>query len=78
MALFETDFKKYTFIGSDGIIIKQAKQLISKYGAEGLRTLDSIQLATAVCLAGHVNIFLTADKLLNQLFEVEKLPSKIN
>ena len=78
LALFETDFKKYTFIGSDGIIIKQVSVLISKYGAEGLRTLDSIQLATAVCLAVHVNVFLTADKLLNQLFEAEKLPSKIN
>ena len=30
LALFETDFKKYTFIDSDGIIMKQARQLISK------------------------------------------------
>ena len=78
LALFETDFQKYTFIGSDGIIIKQVSRLISKYGTEGLRTLDSIQLATAISLAGYINLFLTADKLLNQLFEAEKLPSKIN
>ena len=78
LALFEIDFKKYTFIGSNGIILEQARQLISKYGALGLRTLDSIQLATAVFLTEQINLFLTADKLLNQLFAAEKLPSKIN
>ena len=44
---------------------------------EGLRTLDSIQLSTAVYLTKQIDLFLTADKLLNLLFEAEHLPSSI-
>jgi predicted nucleic acid-binding protein len=40
--LFEKDYAKYTFIIIDGIILEQAKNLIARYGAEGLRTSDSI------------------------------------
>lgn len=46
--LFESDFGKYTFVATDSIIIEQARILISKYGTQGLRTLDSIQLSTSV------------------------------
>ena len=48
--LFESDFGKYQFVTTDSIIIEQARLLTSKYGMQGLRTLDSIQLSTAVSL----------------------------
>ena len=38
--LFESDLGKYTFITADNIIIEQAIILTSKYGIQGLRTLD--------------------------------------
>jgi hypothetical protein len=44
---------------------------------QGLRTLDGIQLATAVSLFQQVDIFFTADKLLESLFEAEGLPTKM-
>ena len=66
--LFELDFAKYNFATTDSIIIEQARILTSKYGSQGLRTLDSVQLSTAVSLYRHVDIFLTADKLLKSLF----------
>ena len=76
LELFETDLAKYTFIPTDSIIIEQARFLISKYGKQGLRTLDSIQFSTAISLFNHAEIFLTDDKLLKFLFEAEGLPTK--
>ena len=73
--LFELDFAKYNFLTTDSIIIEQARILTSKYGSQGLRTLDSVQLSTAVSLYRHVDIFLTADKLLKSLFLAEELPT---
>ena len=73
--LFELDFAKYNFATTDSIIIEQARILTSKYGSQGLRTLDSVQLSTAVSLYGNVDLFLTADKLLKSLFITEGLPT---
>ncbi len=73
--LFEQDFGKYTFIPSDAIINEQARNLITKYGKQGLRTLDSIQLATSVSLSDKANLFITTDKLLATFFKLELLPT---
>ena len=62
--LFESDFGKYTFIATDSIIIEKARILTSKYGMQGLRTLDSIQLSTSASLFKNADIFITADKFL--------------
>lgn len=75
--LFESDFGKYTFVTTDSIIIEQARILTSKYGKQGLRTLDSIQLSTSVSLLNHVDIFFTADKLLKSLLETEGLKTEM-
>jgi uncharacterized protein len=74
LALFETDFDKYGFIVTDSLVIEQARLLVSKYGKKGLRTLDSIQLSTAISLREQVGLFCTADKLLLFCFEAENLP----
>ena len=76
--LFELDFIKYTFIATDSIIIEQARVLTSKYGMQGLRTLESIQLSTSVLLFNQVDIFFTADKLLKSLFEAEGLLTEVS
>ncbi len=75
--LFESDFEKYNFISTDSLIIEQAKNLTTKYGIEGLRTLDSIQLSTCKVLEKQVDIFFTADKLLNALIEKEGLIARM-
>ena len=75
LELFEFDFEKYNFVTTSSIIIEQARHLISKYGTQGLRTLDSIQLSTAVSIFGQAEIFFTADILLKSLFEAERLPT---
>jgi len=71
--LFYQDYNKYSFIQIDDIITESAYILINKYGMKGLRTLDSIQLATAVSLKSHASLFITSDILLKELFVLESL-----
>jgi hypothetical protein len=75
--LFEADFAKHTFATTDSLLLEQARQLVIKYGLEGLRTLDSIQLATCLLLAQEVAVFFTADKLLKTLLGAEGLPTEL-
>lgn len=67
---FEEDYSKYTFVQIDNIVIEQARSLIMKNGSQGLRTLDSIQLSTAVMLQGHADLFLSSDKLLQLISKI--------
>jgi hypothetical protein len=75
--LFESDFEKYNFILTDSLILEQARNFTNKYGLEGLRTLDSIQLSTCKLLEKQVDLFFTADKLLNTLLEKEGLVTSL-
>ena len=75
--LFENDFAKYNFVTTDSLILERARNLTTKYGIEGLRTLDSIQLSTCIELAKQSDVFYTADKLLKTLIEKEGLPTKM-
>ncbi len=70
---FENDSGKFTFVTADSLIIETAKKLIYKYGIEGLRTLDSIHLATAVIVKRQVNLNICSDILLNKLMQKEGL-----
>ena len=77
LGFFEADFEKYSFVATDIPILEQARQLVRKYGAEGLRTLDSIQLATSVSLAKQADVFLTTDKLLSNFLNAEGLNRRV-
>lgn len=68
----------FRILETDSIIIEKARILTSKYKIQGLRTLDSIQLSTAVSLFQHVDIFFSADKLLKSLFDAEGLPTEMS
>ncbi|MBU1822479.1 MAG: type II toxin-antitoxin system VapC family toxin [Bacteroidetes bacterium] len=74
--LFASDFEKYTFVSTDSLVLELARIMISKYGNEGLRTLDSIQLATSCTLIQSVSLFITSDTLLKLLFKKEGLPTE--
>lgn len=73
ISAFNNDAKNYDFIGIDALIIENAVKLLAKYGKSGLRTSDSIQLATAVSLKDKSGLFVTADKLLFSFFTEERL-----
>jgi predicted nucleic acid-binding protein len=70
---FELDYDKYNFIELDSEIVNNARNLISKHGTTGLRTLDSIQLSSALKVKSELSLFVTADDLLRHLAETENL-----
>lgn len=68
IALFKYDLAKFTVIKIDVEILELAEHLFSKFGMAGLRTLDSIQLASAISVKEHIQKFVCADKLLDGFF----------
>ncbi len=77
IALFETDFDKFSFISIDSMILEQSRLLFADYGMLGLRTLDAIQLSTAISLKTYSDLFITSDILLKSFFEKEGLKTNI-
>jgi len=73
---FENDFGNYSFIKIDSKIVDSSKELIYKYGAKGLRALDSIQLASMLELKDEIDFILTTDKLLENLATIEGIEVK--
>jgi len=68
---FQSDFVNYTFIEADSDLIVLACDLVAKYGLKGLRTLDSIQLASIITVQTDLSFAVTADELLKELIENE-------
>lgn len=72
---FESDFSNYTFVPMDEEVVDRATHLLNEYGHVGLRTLDSIQLSTAIQLKEQLQFAITSDKLLQGFFQKEGLPT---
>ena len=74
MDAFEDDFNKYSWVEVDFDAIQLSKDLLMRYGQKGLRTLDSIQLSSAVALKNNKNCqFVTFDPRLRGFFRDEGL-----
>ena len=73
ISLFEKDQEQYGWIKISHEILKKSSDLIMKYGKEGLRTLDSLQLSCAITLRADDCGFFTSDELLKSFFEKEQL-----
>lgn len=70
---FQDDAGNFQWILLQSDIVDSASNLLMKYGNRGLRTLDSLQLASALTLRDEECVFLTSDKLLHTLFKEERL-----
>lgn len=68
---FSNDFSSYTLIPVSNDLIFQAKELVSKYANKGLRTLDSIQLASIISVKNDIAFAISADNLLNSIINLE-------
>ncbi|MBM2817268.1 MAG: hypothetical protein HW421_4030 [Ignavibacteria bacterium] len=66
---FENDFNKYNFININSDLIDSAQVLIMKFGIEGLRTLDSIQLASIEVIKNKISIAISTDDLLEKFIK---------
>ncbi len=70
---FENDFQNYEWIPVDTQLIDKARNLFSDYGKTGLRTLDSLQLASALQVKNQLDKCYSTDALLSELLSKEKL-----
>ena len=68
---FINDYDNYSFVDLDNDLILQAKDLVTKYGIQGLRTLDAIQLASIISVKSDLSLAVTADNLLRSLINLE-------
>ena len=73
---FEKDSENFNFVSESNELRQLAKKLIRKYWKEGLRTLDSIQLASVILIRDKVDFFFTADNLLAEIARLEKIKVK--
>ncbi len=73
---FIEDYEKFNFVDLNNLMIYDARELISKYGNEGLRTLDSIQLASILEIKEKLAFAVTSDKLLRKIIQLEGIETK--
>jgi len=78
IACFENDYNAFNWIFSDSTIIEISKTLFQKYGLTSLRTLDSLQLGACISAKSEIDVFLTNDDFLKDLFEKEGLATTFN
>ncbi len=77
LALFDKDQENYNWISFDTLIIETAKGLFKKYGLTSLRALDALQLSAALKMRNEVEVFITDDAFLRELFEKEGLETTL-
>jgi predicted nucleic acid-binding protein len=70
---FKKDKEQYLWIPLNSMIMNTAEKLLEKYGTFGLRTLDSIQLASALFASSNDTVCLTTDELLKKFMKEENL-----
>jgi predicted nucleic acid-binding protein len=68
---FDRDSVKFNYVPEGQLLRQTAKGLIGKYWKKGLRTLDSIQLASALKVQRRIGLLLTSDKLLSEVSKLE-------
>jgi uncharacterized protein len=73
---FNNDYDNYSFIDFDSELLLVARDLIDKYGLKGLRTLDSLQLASIINVKSELAFAITADDFLRTLIELEGVKTK--
>jgi len=73
ISCFENDYDTFSWIFADSAIVDIAKHLFQKYGLTSLRTLDALQLGACISAKSEIDIFLTHDAFLKELFENEGL-----
>ena len=68
---FDIDSFKFCFVPYTIQLRNSAKNLIRKYWVKGLRTLDSIQLASCLTIDSDIEYFFTSDLILYEIASLE-------
>lgn len=73
---FDHDSPKFVFVPDTKILRSRAIELIANYWKKGLRSLDSIQLSSALKVKSKTDLFISSDLLLLEIAEMEGLNTK--
>ncbi len=73
LAVIDDDAKYFNFVQINTPLLNAAQKLVVKYGVNGLRSLDAIQLASAISIKSNLDITLTGDVLLKRFLSIEGL-----
>ena len=73
ISMFLDDSNEFKWINLNPEMLQSAFDSLSEFGDIGLRTLDSIQLASALTLKESDCLYYTEDKLLKKIFKTLKL-----
>jgi uncharacterized protein len=68
---FDNDSKKFIVVDDNPELKSNAKELIGKHWKKGLRTLDSIQLASELSVNSKIDMMFTSDVLLSDIALLE-------
>lgn len=69
---FNSDFKEFNVINVDNKIWEKSVYLIKKYRIEGFRTLDSLQISTALSNI-EIDEIISFDNLFNKIVSLETI-----
>ncbi|MGB5941647.1 MAG: type II toxin-antitoxin system VapC family toxin [Leeuwenhoekiella sp.] len=70
---FSEDSKNFRFVQLNDSIVAKAHYFIEKYGKQGLRSLDAIQLASMISIEQELDYVISFDDLLNSICDLEAL-----
>lgn len=73
IALFKEDCANYKIVEINSNLIDEAKMLTLRYKSEGLKTLDAIQLASAIAVKDIISVVKTNDGRLGKIIVLEGL-----
>ncbi len=73
---FQLDSIKYSYIPDTTNLKALASDLIEKHWNKGLRTLDSLQLASGIVVKAEIEYFFTSDDILKEISEDEGLKAR--
>ena len=76
ISLFEQDYKNYEIVEINRTLINESQILIMKYKEQGLRTLDSIRLASAKSIKDDIQIAMTSDNRLIEIMNLEGIKTE--
>ena len=71
--LLETDIKNYRIVKVDSSLLNRAKKLVLQYHQEGLRTLDALQVASAIVVSNEIAFVKTFDDRQSTVMKLEGL-----
>ena len=77
ISLFGKDYTNYRIVKIDSDLLNEAKRLTVLRKSEGLKTLDAMQLASAIAVNHVISVVKTSDERLRKIMVLEGLKTTL-